>query len=170
MPGASRASGASSMAMITSVRAPCRSANAKFHTTSSTARAKKLNRLMARLMLRRGCSQLMAGRGLAILATGVLQLLSQFRQAQAKGAAQGGFVFIECALAVGAGMVAWAVGCAAAAGAEQCAFAVRQAADQHAVAQQRQEHRQQGGFLAAMQAGGAGGHAGRFADQAAGKP
>src|SRR5690606_13034149 len=117
-PGASSSSGSSWMLSTTQVRAPCRSAKARFHTSSSASRARKLNRARARLSFRRGVSHSSLGRGLGGLATAGLQFRGGGRQALAEGAAQGDLVFVELALAVRAGMVAGAVGCAAAAGVE----------------------------------------------------
>lgn len=56
----------------------------KFHTTKSTASATKENKLMARLIPKRGSSQLSSGSGLEFfLATRLLQLLGKLRKAQA---------------------------------------------------------------------------------------
>ena len=69
-----------------------------------------------------------------------------------------------------AGEVAGAVGRAAGAGGVELGLGVGQADDQHAVVQERQHHRDQGGFLAAVQAGGGGEDAGRLAGERAALP
>src|SRR3989338_10609872 len=116
-PGATRARGNSSMLRITQGRAPCRSEKNRVQTSNSRIRAKKLIRVIARVRGRRGLSQFSSGRG--FLATGTLQALGELRQALAQAAAQGNLMFVQGALAIGAGMVAGAIGCAAAACVEQ---------------------------------------------------
>ncbi|KPW12471.1 Uncharacterized protein ALO42_05454 [Pseudomonas syringae pv. atrofaciens] len=91
-------------------------------------------------------------------------------QTLAQGAAQVGFMTVQRALAIGTGVMAGTVGRATAGGFQQRRFAVGQAHDQHAVMQQRQQHRHQRGFLTTVQAGGGGKDAGGFTDQSAGQP
>src|SRR5690606_13080905 len=79
-------------------------ANHRFHTSSNAPRPKKLSRLAARLIFRRGCSHSRGGSGFAVLATGALQFCCDSRQALAECAAQGYFMFVEGAFAVGTGV------------------------------------------------------------------
>ncbi|RMV47704.1 hypothetical protein ALP11_05669 [Pseudomonas syringae pv. papulans] len=99
-----------------------------------------------------------------------VQLHCGFGQTLAQRAAQVGFMTVQRALAIGTGVVAGTVGRATSGGFQQRRFAVGQAHDQHAVVQQRQQHRHQRGFLTTVQAGGGGKDPSGFADQCAGQP
>src|SRR3546814_324094 len=109
IPGATSNSGMSWMLTTTQVLAPCRSAKARFQTTSSTARPMKLARLIARLDLTRGVSHSSDGSGLRFLAKGHLQPLCRVCQTLPEGATEGDFMFVEQTLAVRTGMVTRAV-------------------------------------------------------------
>src|SRR5690606_39020791 len=120
-------SGISWMLTTTQVLAPCRSANARFHTSSRAARAMKLIRLTARLIFTRGFSQSREGRGLGFLATGILQLHGRLGDTLTECAAQGDFMRVQQALAIRASKMARAIRGAAARGFQQSVLAVGQA-------------------------------------------
>src|SRR5436309_248281 len=94
MPGSSNSSGTSSIARITSTRAPFRLANHRLLTTSKAIRPKKNARLNARVRRRRGANHSSGGNTLGFLATRGLQGLGGGRQALAKGASQGDLVLV----------------------------------------------------------------------------
>ncbi|RMO26391.1 hypothetical protein ALQ45_05845 [Pseudomonas amygdali pv. morsprunorum] len=99
-----------------------------------------------------------------------VQLQGGFGQALAQCTAQVSLMAVQRALAIGTGVITGTIRRATPCGFQQRRFAVGQTHDQHAVVQQRQQHRHQRGFLAAVQTGSGGEDACGFADQCAGQP
>ncbi|RMT40023.1 hypothetical protein ALP47_05118 [Pseudomonas savastanoi] len=99
-----------------------------------------------------------------------VQLHRGLGQTLAQCTAQVGFMTVQSALAVGTSVMTGTIRRATPSGFQQRRFTVGQAHDQHAVVQQRQQHRHQRGFLAAVQAGSGSEDACGFADQCAGQP